>query len=53
MTVSLAQDGDGLGTVWGRQMAEQKLKDAGFSDTIDVKQISGDILNYYYIVKKI
>jgi cyclopropane fatty-acyl-phospholipid synthase-like methyltransferase len=53
MTVSLAQGGDGLGTVWGRQMAEQKLKQAGFSDTIDVKQIDGDILNYYYIVKKI
>ena len=53
MTVSLAQGGDGLGTVWGRQMAEQKLKEAGFSDTIDVKQVDGDILNYYYIVKKI
>ena len=53
MTVSLAQGGDGLGTVWGRQMAEQKLKEAGFSDTINVKQVDGDILNYYYIVKKI
>jgi len=25
MTVSLAQDGDGLGTVWGRQMAKQNF----------------------------
>jgi 2-polyprenyl-3-methyl-5-hydroxy-6-metoxy-1,4-benzoquinol methylase len=53
MTVSLAQGGDGLGTVWGRQLAEQKLKEAGFTGVIDVKQIDGDILNYYYIVKKI
>jgi 2-polyprenyl-3-methyl-5-hydroxy-6-metoxy-1,4-benzoquinol methylase len=52
MTVSLAQGGDGWGAVWGRQMAEQKLKEVGFSATIDVKQIEGDILNYYYIVKK-
>ena len=52
MTVSLAQDGEGLGTVWGRQMAEQKLKEAGFSGSIDIKQIDGDILNYYYLVKK-
>jgi hypothetical protein len=52
MTVSLAQDGDGLGTVWGRQMAEQKLREVGFSGPIDVKQIEGDILNYYYVVKK-
>ena len=53
MTVSLAQDGEGLGTVWGRQMAEQKLKEVGFSGSIDIKQIDGDILNYYYLVKKI
>jgi len=52
MTVSLAQDGEGLGTVWGRQLAEQKIKEAGFSGSIDIKQIEGDILNYYYIVKK-
>lgn len=52
MTVSLAQNGDGLGTVWGRQMAEQKLREAGFSGSINIKQIDGDILNYYYLVKK-
>ncbi|MDQ4073153.1 MAG: class I SAM-dependent methyltransferase [Thermoproteota archaeon] len=52
MTVSLAQGGEGLGTVWGRQMAEQKLKEAGFAENIEVKQINGDILNYYYIAKK-
>ncbi|MDQ4073921.1 MAG: class I SAM-dependent methyltransferase [Thermoproteota archaeon] len=52
MTVSLAQGGEGLGTVWGRQMAEQKLKEAGFSAEIDVRQIDDDIINYYYIAKK-
>ena len=52
MTVYLAQDGEGLLTVWGRQLAEQKLREAGFSGPIKVKEIEGDILNYYYIVKK-
>jgi 2-polyprenyl-3-methyl-5-hydroxy-6-metoxy-1,4-benzoquinol methylase len=52
MTVSLAYNGEGLGTVWGKQKAEQKLRDAGFSGPIEVKQIEGDILNYYYIARK-
>jgi 2-polyprenyl-3-methyl-5-hydroxy-6-metoxy-1,4-benzoquinol methylase len=52
MTVSLAYDGEGLGTVWGKQKAEQKLREAGFSHSIEVKQIEGDILNYYYIARK-
>jgi hypothetical protein len=38
--------------VWGRQKAEQKLKEAGFTEKIDVKQVAGDILNYYYIARK-
>jgi SAM-dependent methyltransferase len=52
MTVSLAYNGEGLGTVWGKQKAEQKLREAGFSSPIDIRQIEGDILNYYYIVRK-
>ena len=52
MTVSLAYNGEGLGTVWGKQKAEQKLGEAGFSHPIEVKQIEGDILNYYYIARK-
>jgi SAM-dependent methyltransferase len=52
MTVSLASNGEGLGAVWGRQKAEQKLREAGFSEEIDVREIEGDILNYYYITKK-
>ena len=52
MTVSLAYNGEGLGTVWGKQKAEQKLSEAGFSHPIEVKQIEGDMLNYYYIAGK-
>jgi 2-polyprenyl-3-methyl-5-hydroxy-6-metoxy-1,4-benzoquinol methylase len=52
MTVSLAYNDEGLGTVWGKQKAEQKLREAGFSHSIEVKQIEGDILNYYYIARK-
>ena len=32
MTVSLAQGGEGLGTVWGEELAVTMLKDAGFAD---------------------
>ena len=52
MTVSLAYNGEGLGAVWGRQRAERMLKEAGFSEKIKVKQVPGDIMNYYYIVQK-
>ena len=51
MTVSLGLDGDGLGTVWGRQLAMSMLADAGFTD-VDVHEIDGDPLNYYYICRK-
>ena len=51
MTVSLALNGEGLGTVWGEQLARQKLADAGFTN-VDVKQVQGDILNSYYIATK-
>lgn len=53
MTVSLAYNGEGLGTVWGRQKAEEMLKEAGFSEKIEVKEVPGDIFNYYYIVHKV
>ncbi|MGA7369227.1 MAG: class I SAM-dependent methyltransferase [Nitrososphaeraceae archaeon] len=52
MTVSLASNGEGLGAVWRRQKAEMKLREAGFCGEIDVREIEGDILNYYYITKK-
>jgi ubiquinone/menaquinone biosynthesis C-methylase UbiE len=51
MTVSLALDGEGLGTVWGEQKARELLAEAGFGD-IDVRQVEGDIMNNYYIARK-
>ena len=52
MTVSLAYGGEGLGTAWGKQKAEKMLKEAGFSGTIEIKEVPGDILNYYYVARK-
>ena len=51
MTVSLALGGDGLGAVWGEELALEMLKEAGFSD-IDVQRVEGDILNNYYIAHR-
>lgn len=49
MTVSLAQDGEGLGTVWGEELAVQMLEEAGFAD-IEVKTLPHDIQNNYYVM---
>src|SRR5712692_3605782 len=51
MTVSLAYRGEGLGTVWGEQLAKQKLNEAGFK-SIEIRKVPGDILNSYYIARK-
>jgi SAM-dependent methyltransferase len=51
MTVSLAYRGEGLGTVWGEQLAKQKLSEAGFK-SIHIRRVQGDILNSYYIARK-
>ncbi len=51
MTVSLALDGDGLGTMWGEQLARQMLADAGFTQ-VTVARIEGDIENAYYVASK-
>ena len=51
MTVSLALDGDGLGTMWGEELATKMLKAAGFSN-IEVKKMEKDIVNNYYIARK-
>jgi SAM-dependent methyltransferase len=48
MTVSLALDGEGLGTAWGEQKARELLAEAGF-DRVDVRQVEGDIFNNYYV----
>jgi hypothetical protein len=40
MTVSLALDGAGLGTVWGKELATKMLYDAGFQK-VDLKEVEG------------
>ena len=44
MTVSLAQGGEGLGTVWGEQTAAEYLGRAGFSE-IEAKHLDGDFFH--------
>lgn len=51
MTVSLALGGEGLGTVWGEQMARELLAEAGFTD-VRVARVEGDIQNNYYVATK-
>lgn len=51
MTVSLAQEGVGLGTCWGKELALEMLKKAGFNH-IDVFELEHDIQNYYYVADK-
>ncbi len=51
MTVSLALNGEGLGTVWGEQKARELLGEAGFTK-IDAESVEGDIMNAYYICRK-
>ncbi len=51
MSVSLAQGGEGLGTMWGREKARELLREAGFT-AINVHELPHDIQNDYYIVQK-
>jgi ubiquinone/menaquinone biosynthesis C-methylase UbiE len=50
MTVSLADDGMGLGTMWGEQKAMEMLREAGFS-SIEKTHVDDDIVNTYYICR--
>jgi 2-polyprenyl-3-methyl-5-hydroxy-6-metoxy-1,4-benzoquinol methylase len=51
MTVSLAQGGEGLGAMWGREMAENLLREAGF-ESVAVHQLAHDFQNDYYVIRK-
>jgi ubiquinone/menaquinone biosynthesis C-methylase UbiE len=51
MTVSLAQHGEGLGTMWGKEKALEMLAEAGFPKT-EVHQLAHDLQNYYYLSRK-
>ena len=50
-TVSLAQGGEGLGTMWGEEKATEMLAEAGFG-SVEVKRLPHDIANAYYVVRK-
>jgi len=51
MTVSLADGGMGLGTMWGEQTARKMLTEAGFT-AIEAARLDGDIVNSYIIAGK-
>lgn len=51
MTVSLAQGGAGLGTMWGEELALSMLQQAGFTE-IAVRQLPHDFQNNFYLMKK-
>jgi SAM-dependent methyltransferase len=51
MTVSLAEGGMGLGTMWGEQKAREMLRDAGFT-SVEAAHVDGDIVNTYFIAAK-
>jgi hypothetical protein len=51
MTVSLAQNGEGLGAMWGEEKTREYLEKAGFS-SVEKRELSHDIQNNWYVVKK-
>ncbi len=50
MTVSLGLDGDGLGTMWGEQVATRMLHAAGFTE-VAIHTVEGDPFNSYYVAR--
>jgi 2-polyprenyl-3-methyl-5-hydroxy-6-metoxy-1,4-benzoquinol methylase len=50
MTVSLAQGGEGLGTMWGEQTAQEYLNEAGFS-SVQVHHLEGDPMHAFYVAR--
>ncbi len=50
MSVSLAQGGEGLGAMWGRETAERYFREAGFS-RIEIRELDHDFQNYFYVCR--
>lgn len=50
LTVSLADGGEGLGTMWGEGLARQLLAEAGFSQVQTVR-VEKDPMNLYYVCR--
>lgn len=51
MTVALALGGEGLGTVWGIELAQEMLEATGLK-VEEIKRVDGDIENSYFITTK-
>ena len=51
MTVSLAQNGEGLGAMWGEEKTREYLAQAGFG-TVEKHELAHDIQNNWYVVRK-
>ncbi len=51
MTVSLAEGGMGLGTMWGEEKTLEMLREVGFK-SIEIEQLDHDIMNNFYIIQK-
>jgi hypothetical protein len=49
MTVSLAEGGPGLGTAWGREVATQMFREAGFTKVREVPAPLEDPINCIYV----
>ncbi len=50
MSVSLAQGGDGLGAMWGRERALAMLDAAGFG-SVQVHSLDHDFQNFFYVAR--
>lgn len=51
MTVSLAQGGEGLGTMWGEEKTREYIAKAGFK-SVTTRRLAHDIMNNWYVVTK-
>ena len=51
MTVSLAQNGEGLGAMWGEEKTREYLEKAGFA-SVEKRELAHDIQNNWYVVRK-
>ena len=51
MTVSLAQNGEGLGAMWGEEKTREYLEKAGFH-SVEKHELAHDIQSNWYVVRK-
>jgi 2-polyprenyl-3-methyl-5-hydroxy-6-metoxy-1,4-benzoquinol methylase len=51
MAISLGQDGDGLGTMWGWETAQEMLRNARFA-TVNMHRLEHDPLNVWFVSSK-